>query len=127
MNTQKIQQTEINNNMVASLPNRPNAKKELGGGGLTPQETKAAFDKLPLLAITRLNSLIDDIEREDGGRIGESIKTGLSSKHTLDGFFRDVKNGTLASYLVVGDSTLVEKIAALQSEIDAIKERLEMA
>lgn len=121
MNTQKILTSEINSCSVASLPDRPAAKKEYGGLGLTAQEMKAAFDKLALLGIERLNSLIDDIESEDVGRIGESIKTGLASGHTLADFFSDLNNGTLASYFTVGNSTLLEKIAELEEEIEKVK------
>jgi hypothetical protein len=123
MNTQKILNSEINSCSVASLPNRPASSKEYGGLGLTAQEMKAAFDRLPLLGITRLNSLIDDIEGEGVGRIGESIKTGLYSGHTLANFFSDLNNGTLASYLAVGNSTLIEKIATLEETISALSEK----
>ena len=121
MNTKKILTSEINSCSVASLPDRPAAKKEYGGLGLSAQEMKAAFDKLALLGIERLNSLIDDIESEEVGRIGESIRTGLSVGHTLADFFRDLDNGTLASYLTVGGSTLLEKIADLEEEIEKVK------
>ncbi len=125
MTTGKILQSEINLNSVASLPNRPSASKEYGGAGYTPQQMKAAFDKLALLAIDRLNSLIDDIESEGAGRIGESIKTSIRSGHTLSDFFLDVINGSLPSYLIVGNTTLAEKLAALEAEISDIKSRLE--
>lgn len=123
MNTKKIQNSEINSCSVASLPNRPASSKEYGGLGLTAQEMKAAFDKLPLLGITRLNSLIDDIESEGVGRIGESIKTGIYTGQTLASFFSDLKNGALASYLAVGNSTLLEKIATLEESIATLTEK----
>ena len=121
MNTKKITSSEINASSVASLPNRPAASKEYGGLGLTPQEVKAAFDKLALLGIERLNSLIEDIESEGVGRIGESIKTGRGNGHTLADFFNDLDNGTLASYLTVGSTTLIEKITSLEGEIAKLK------
>ncbi len=124
MTTTKILTSEINANSVASLPDRPCADKEYGGSGLTAQEMKAAFDKLPLLAIERLNSLIDDIEKEGEGKIGDSIKTGVRQGHTLDDFFLDLMNGSLASYLAVGSVSLAEKIAQLEEEIGNIKNEL---
>ena len=123
MKTTKILNSEINLNSVASLPNHPTASKEYGGSGYSPQEMKAAFDRLALLAIDRLNSLIDDIGSEGG--VGEAIKTGIRSGHTLDDFFLDVMNGSLPSYLIVGNTTLAEKLAAIESEISDIKSRLE--
>lgn len=123
MKTTKILNSEINLNSVASLPNHPTASKEYGGSGYSPQQMKAAFDRLALLAIDRLNSLIDDIGSEGG--VGEAIKTGIRSGHTLDDFFLDVMNGSLPSYLIVGNTTLAEKLAAIESEISDIKSRLE--
>ena len=104
------------------MPNRPSAGKEYGGLGLSAQEVKAAFDKLPMLAIERINSLIDDIQSEEEGMVAESIKTGVKRGHTLSDFFIDLQNGTLASYLIVGSSTLIDKIATLEEEIQKIKE-----
>ena len=124
MTTTKILTSEINASSVAALPDRPCADKEDGGSGFTAQEMKAAFDKLPLLAIERINSLIDDITKEGEGKIGDSIKTGVRQGHTLDDFFLDLMNGSLASYLAVGNVSLAEKIAQLEGEIADIKSKL---
>lgn len=124
MTTTKILTSEINASSVAALPDRPCADKEYGGSGFTAQEMKAAFDKLPLLAIERINSLIDDITKEGEGKIGDSIKTGVRQGHTLDDFFLDLMNGSLASYLAVGNVSLAEKIAQLEGEIADIKSKL---
>lgn len=124
MNTKKILESEVESLKISSLPNRPTAKKIYGGGGLSAQEMKAAFDSLPIFVAERLNSLIDDIESEGDGKIGESIKTGLDTGHCLSDFFADVKNGNLASYMSLGDGTLVEKIYEMGAAIDAIKEKL---
>ena len=121
MTTKKIQTSEINASSVASLPDHPCADKAYGGSGFTPQQMKAAFDRLAILAIERLNSLIDDIEGEGEGRVAESIKTGIRSGHTLEDFFFDLTNGTLASYLTVGDTTLAEKLSAIEVDIKNLK------
>jgi hypothetical protein len=125
MNTKKIHQIEINNSAIAYLPDKPTASKEYGGLGMSAQNLKVAFDKLPMLAVERINSLIADIESDGQGRIGESIKTGIRSGHTLADFFIDLVNGSLASYLTVGTSTLIDKIASLEEEIAQIKSKLE--
>ena len=127
MNTTKILESEVESLKISSLPNRPTAEKKYGGAGLSAQEMKAAFDKLPIFIAERLNSLIDDIESEGDGKISESIKTGLDSGHCLSDFFADIKNGNLASYMALGDSTLVEKIYEMNAAIDAIKEQLNMS
>ena len=126
MNTKKILESEVEDLKISSLPNRPTAKKIHGGAGLNAQEMKAAFDKLPLFVAERLNSLIDDIESEKNGKIGDTIKTGLDSGHCLSDFFADVKNGNLASYMALGDGTLVEKIYEMSAAIDDIKAKLGM-
>lgn len=121
MTTKKIQTSEINASSVASLPDHPCADKAYGGSGFTPQQMKAAFDRLAILAIERLNSLIDDIEGEGAGSVTESIKTGIRSGHTLEDFFFDLTNGTLASYLTVGDTTLAAKLSAIEVDIKNLK------
>ena len=125
MNTKKIQQSEINSSAIAFLPDKPTVSKEYGGLGLSSQDLKVAFDKLPMLAVERINSLITDIESEEAGKIGESIKTGIRSGHTLADFFIDVMNGSLASYFTIGTSTLIDKLASLEEEIAQIKSKLE--
>ena len=61
MNTTKILDSEINDFKIASLPSRPTAPTAFGGKGYTSSEMKAAFDRLPLFIIERLNELIDDV------------------------------------------------------------------
>lgn len=121
MNTKAILDSELEPLKIASLPKRPTAKEAYGGEGYTAQEMKAAFDRLPLFLAERFNSLIEDIEGEGEGKISESIKTGLFERHALSDFFDDVKNGNLASYLAVGDSTLIEVIAQMQAQIAELK------
>ncbi len=124
MNTQKILDSEIHDLKIASLPKRPTAKRGYGGEGYTAQEMKAAFDRLPMFLVERLNSLIEDIESEGEGKISESIKTGLYELHTLADFFADVKNGNLSSYLTVGDGSLLQAISGLQTSISEIRSHL---
>ena len=55
----KITQSEIDRNAVAALSDRPGAPGRYGTGGLSSGQLKAHFDKLALLAIAKLNELID--------------------------------------------------------------------
>ncbi len=121
MNTEKITDGEIADKKVASLPTRPNAPAALGGVGYTATEMKEAFDKLPLLIIERLNSLIDDINE---GEISDSLKTGISEEHTLSDMLLDIRNGNFINYLSVFDSTLDLYLLKLREDIDAIAERI---
>ncbi|MBQ8381341.1 MAG: hypothetical protein IJY18_05550 [Clostridia bacterium] len=61
MKTSKITESEIADLKISSLPTRPTAPASFGGRGYTAKDMKAAFDKLPLFIIERLNSVIDDI------------------------------------------------------------------
>lgn len=56
---QKITQSEIDRDAVAALSDRPGAPGRYGTGGLSAGALKAHFDKLALLAIAKLNELID--------------------------------------------------------------------
>ncbi|MBQ7314885.1 MAG: hypothetical protein IJW83_02640 [Clostridia bacterium] len=59
--TTKILPSEIADIKIASLPTRPTAPTSFGGKGYTASDMKAAFDRLPLFIIERLNALIDDV------------------------------------------------------------------
>ena len=61
MKSKKITDTDIKDLKVASLPSRPTAPAANGGAGYTANQMKAAFDRLPLFIIERLNELIDDV------------------------------------------------------------------
>ena len=70
---------------------------------------KAAFDRLPLFIIGRLNGLIVDIMAEGESSVASAMPTGIEDGHTLSDLFKDIKNGGLAEYLNV-DSTIVRLI-----------------
>ena len=123
MTTKAIQNSEIEDLKISSLPTNPTADPNYGGLGYSASEMKAAFDRLPLFIIDRLNSLIADISSSVESSVSSEIKTGLRDnwEHSLKDFFDDVKNGQLASYLAVGEYSLATQISNLKSEIDAIK------
>lgn len=123
MNTTKILQTEIDEVSVASLPPRPTSPILRGGLGYTSVDMRAAFDRLPLLIIERLNTLISDIE---SGSIAEVISTGIDEEHTLNTLFSDIKNGNLASYLDVGGKSLATALAELREAVGLNKEESEV-
>lgn len=124
MYAQKISDTEINNNRIASLPTRPTASTAFGGKGYSATEMKMAFDKLPLIIIDRFNKLIDDITRYDEESISASMPTSIYVGHTLQQMLHDIPSGEFAGYLKVGNESLANAIAKLYSEIESIKSML---
>ena len=61
MKSTKITENDIKNLKVASLPSRPTAPVAAGGAGYTSNQMKAAFDRLPLFIVDKINDIIDDI------------------------------------------------------------------
>lgn len=123
MITEKITDTQIADLRVSSLPTRPNAPSAFGGRGYSAEEMKAAFDRLPVLIAERLNSLIDDIGAEPSTSISASILTGISEAHTLARLFSDITDGSLATYLKVGDYTLEELLRTLVPSLSKEEEQ----
>jgi hypothetical protein len=62
---EKIKQKDIDERKVSNLPTRPNNPRLYGGEALSPEKLKARFDALALLAIDRLNFLIDMMNNGD--------------------------------------------------------------
>jgi hypothetical protein len=121
MKTKKITESEIKDLKIASLPTRPTAPSAFGGRGYTAEDMKAAFDKLPLIAIARLNSLIEDVAASDG--IVADIPTGIREGHTLLQLFTDIASGAFAEYLTVGERSLADAISEIEARLDAMEER----
>ena len=113
MNATRITKEEIAGLTVASLPTRPTAPTAFGGAGYTSAELKAAFDRLPLLLIDRYNMLVEDAGALGDGSLAAEIPTGIAPEHTLTDLFADVENGNLASYIRVGDESLLSVINRL--------------
>ena len=121
---EKITQEKVQELCVASLPTRPNAPANLGGGGLSSTEIKNAFDALTLSVIEKYNALIDAIGSVGEGSLASKVKTGISEEHTLENMFEDLKTGDFASYLMVGENTLAAEIAKIYVSLNQIKARL---
>ena len=125
MKTKRIENREIENLRISSLPTRPTAPKSLGGVGYTSKEMKEAFDKLPLFIIERFNTLLEDVALVGEDSLAASIPTGIRENHTLSNLFGDIKSGELASYLTVFGESLFTVIANMRSDIDDINKKLE--
>ena len=109
---------------ISTLPTRPTAPEAFGGRGYSSVEMKAAFDRLPLFIVERLNLLIEDITGVGENSVAAAILTEIREGHTLRDLFRDVRSGELAAYLSLGDKTLLSAISEIRSEIESITKRL---
>jgi hypothetical protein len=101
-------------------PYQTTSSAAFGGGGYTPSQLKAAFDRLPRLICERFNKLIDDV---NNGEIAEGIPTGLSESHTLNEMFEDILDGSFAAYLSLGERSLLTEINELRARISALERR----
>lgn len=124
MKAKLINDSEISELKVSSLPTKPTAPRAMGGMGYGAREMKEAFDKLPLFIIERFNALIEDVEATGSDSLAGSIKTGIKDSHTLYDLFCDIESGELANYLTVHGQGLCTYLSALREDIDLIKKRL---
>ena len=123
MKTIKITEGEIAPLRVSALPSRPTAPTSFGGKGYTATQMKEAFDRLPLLIIKRLNSLIDDINDEENG-ITLNIPTGIKADHTLRDLFEDILTGEIGNYLAVHGNSLAGYLSRLREELDTVEKSM---
>lgn len=117
MKTEKITENEISELKISSLPTRPTSPTSYGGRGFTSNDMKAAFDRLPLFIIERLNSLIEDIAASPEESVCQSIKTGIDDTHTLAMLFADILSGVFCEYLSVGEESFSEWKARVDSRL----------
>ncbi len=114
MKATKIEQNDVEEMKISSLPSRPTAPTAMGGKGFTAAEMKAAFDKLPLHLVSKYNDLIDDIFSSEDG-LTSALLTGISDGHTLKDLLSDITDGTFASYLRVGEDVLYAVITDMKA------------
>ena len=115
--TEKILKSEIEERRISALPTRPTAPTEYGGAAMSASELKAAFDRLPELAIERLNSLIDDIT---AGELTRAIPTGNGTLITLSEVISGIESGALAAAMTVMGQSLTSFVAALRADVDRL-------
>ena len=118
MNEIRINEADIAELKVSSLPSRPTAPRALGGCGYTATEMKAAFDKLPLFIIQKFNLLLDSIKAEGEGSISAEIPTGIKDSHTLSDMLEDILTGVFSTYLQVSGEPLSECLESLRADTD---------
>lgn len=120
MITKQITESEIQPLSIASLPTRPTAPTAFGGRGYSSVEMKECFDKLPRLAIERLNLLIGELESGMVENLVLALSTGIAEGHTLADFLREFSTGELAMRLPfgTGSQTLGEVLPALIEKVN---------
>ena len=121
MKAKAVTEAEMAPLRVSSLPTRPTAPAAFGGKGYTAKDMKEAFDRLPELAIERINDLIDDV---GSGELAKSLATGITAAPTLAKLLSDLESGSLASYMGVFGTTLAAYLSKLREDVDEIKEEL---
>lgn len=121
MTATKIQGDEIASLRISSLPTRPTAPTSFGGAGYTATQMKEAFDKLPLFLVERFNRLIDDIGAQGTDSLSGALVTGIRVGHTLSDLFTDITDGDFASYLSLGDESVLSAYTRLCREMELVK------
>jgi len=117
MKAKRINDLDIAELKISSLPSRPTAPRSFGGRGYTATEMKEAFDKLPLYIIERFNELISDVGATGEDSLASAMPTGIREGHTLADLFADLTSGALAAYMLVSGMTLSECIENIRSEL----------
>ena len=125
MKAKKIEQSDVKDLLIGSLPTHPTAPRSLGGKGYGAKEMKEAFDKLPLYIMERYNDLISDVGDVGEDSLAAAIPSGIKDEHTLYHLFEDVRTGELATYLTFLDKTLLEHVMCLYEKIKNIHLRLD--
>ncbi len=129
-----ITEQEMKTAGVSSLPARPTAPREFGGKGLTAQEMKEAFDRLPRLVAARYNTLLahikdgkylKDIPYEDAVSLKEFLET-LDERLMAEENFTSAADTTLNLHTDTIQThgtaleTLVSDVADLQAETSLV-------
>ena len=117
MKATRINDADVAELKISSLPSRPTAPKSFGGCGYTATEMKEAFDKLPLYIIERFNELISDVSATGEDSLASAMPTGIREGHTLSDLFADLTSGAMAAYMLVSGMTLSECIENIRSEL----------
>lgn len=129
MDNYKITADEFEKVSIARMATHPNSSTAYGESKLSAAELKKRFDAQGRLFCKKFNKFLAMIP---GGGEGDSlaahILTGIEEDHTLKDMFADIvaKGGVFASYLSVGDQSLLQKLAALESADLTLAEKLHL-
>lgn len=124
----KISAEEFAKTSFSRLATRPNSRTANGEGQMSAEELKKRFDKQGELFRAKFNAFLSLIGRVgEGESLADFMYTGIAEDHTLKALFEDIvsESGRFASYLSVGDQSLLEKLIAIGEELIAINESQE--
>lgn len=124
MKARKIENADVKDLLIASLPTRPTAPRSLGGMGYKASQMKSAFDKLPLYIIERYNELISDILALGDDSLAAAIPTGIKEGQSLSDLFADIESGAIAGYLTFLGKSLGDHITHIYGEMEMLKKAL---
>ena len=121
MEKYKISAEEFAKTSFSRLATRPNSRSASGEGHMSAEELKKRFDRQGELFRAKFNAFLSLVSQVgDGESISSFIQTGIAQDHTLRAMFEDIvsDSGRFASYLSVGDATLIEKLADIKRSLD---------
>jgi gas vesicle protein len=117
---ENIQNTQIERAKMASVATRPNSTGLYGTTAMTSAQLKERMDALPLLAVEKVNELINYIKTSDFAS-DIKINEGTSLSAFATKLLSDIESGALSEYLMVksGDETVTldHKLVTIMSEI----------
>ena len=125
MNSKIIEEYEVRDLKVSSLPTRPTAKEAFGGRGYSAKDMKAAFDRFPEYILTKLNLLIEDLLRQGEDSYVGSYKANENDNFNLQNVMEGISSGELADMIYIQGQSLASKIWELEYEIEELKRRKE--
>ena len=124
MKATTITDTDASAARISSLPNRPTAPKEYGGGGLSSRQLKEYFDSYPELLRERFNLLLDDLAAEGEDSVTRVIKSGFREGGTLYEFVQSFRDGIILAMIPLGTSSLLVELNKMRAELDSCLQRL---
>lgn len=121
----KISAEEFAKTSFSRIATRPNSRTAGGEGQMSAEELKKRFDRQGELFRAKFNAFLSLVEHVgEGDSLSAHIHTGIGEDHTLKALFEDIvsESGRFASYLSVGDQTLLEKLIEMSGSISNIKD-----
>ena len=123
----KISAEEFAKASFSRLATRPNSRTANGEGQMSAEELKKRFDKQGELFRAKFNAFLSLIGRVGKGEsLADFMYTGIAEDHTLKALLEDIvsESGRFASYLSVGDQSLLEKLIAINEAQEKLAEEV---
>ena len=127
MDQYKITAEEFARVSIARLATHPNSRSGVGEGGMRDTDLKKRFDAQGELFRKKFNALLVTFSMMGEGSLAASMPTGIKEEHTLWDMICDVvsERGTFASYLSVGERSLLEALSDMAERDDDQEKDLE--